>query len=145
MINHDMEEIEHQTSKYSTGVSINLRIDQLWKDSHAHSRAGLYSNWNNDLDCIWSELARDLKDEKGKKNVYEDKQKEFDKFDKDILEKGLIMDTEPSGFIKATDKQKESRSGHYKILRKKQLFLARLENTLGKGTTFDNNEEDDID
>ena len=77
MINHDMEENEHQTSKYSTGVNINIRIDQLWKDTHAHSRSGNYNAWNVDLDCIWSELARDLKDKKGKKNVYEDKQKEL--------------------------------------------------------------------
>ena len=145
MISHDMDEYEQQTSKYSTGVSINIRVDHLWIDTHTHSRSGNYNAWNVDLDCIWSELSRDLKDKKGEKNVYETKQKEFDKFDEEILKEGVIIDTKPSGFIKITDKQKVSRSKHYKILRRKQLFLTRLENTLGKGTTFDRNDDDDVD
>lgn len=143
-----MEDNEYQTSKYSTGVNINLRIDQLWKDSHLHSRTGRYNQWNLDLDCIWSELARDLKDKADKKkniHSYEEIKIIFESFDKEILEHGTIKDQEQEGFKVIDKKSKESRAEHYKILRKKQLFLARLENTLGKGTTFDSNEEDDID
>ena len=143
-----MEDNETQVSKYSTGVSINIRIDQLWKDTHLHSRIGLYSAWNLDLDCIWSELSRDFS-EKGDKEKdipsFKDLKEQFNKFESRIKEKGSIMDKKPSGFKDLTKNQIESRDEHYKILREKQLFLARLENKLGKGTSWDNNDEDDID
>lgn len=143
-----MEENAQQVSKYSSGVNINLRVDTLWKDSHMHSRTGQFNKWNLDLDCIWSEFARDLKDlEDKKKNIksYEQVKIKFDEFDARILAQGKINDKKPEGFREVTDKEKESRSEHYKILREKQLFLARLENNLGKGTTWDTNDEDEID
>ena len=143
-----MEDNEVQTSKYSTGVNINIRIDQLWKDTHLHSRNSMYNAWNLDLDCIWSELSRDFK-ENGDKDKeikpFKDLEEEFDKFEEDIIKHGQINDKKPVGFKKSTPEEIKSRSKHYKILRKKQLFLARLENKLGKGTTFDDNDEDDID
>ena len=143
-----MEDNEVQTSKYSTGVNINLRIDQLWKDSHLHSRNNMFNAWNLDLDCIWSELARDFKENRDKEKdikPYKELEEEFKEFEKDILKEGQIEDKKPAGFKELSKKQIESRSKHYQTLRKKQLFLARLENKLGKGTTFDGNEEDDID
>lgn len=143
-----MDENEQLVSKYSSGVNINLRLDQLWKDSHLHSRNGNYNTWNLDLDCIWSELARDLGDKENKKKdvrSYEEIEKEFAKFEEEILKNGVIKDTQQKGFAKATEKELKSRAEHYKVLRKKQLFLARLENKVGKGTTWNNNEEDDID
>lgn len=143
-----MEDNEIQVSKYSSGVSINLRLDQLWKDAHLHSRTSRYVAWNLDLDCVWSELARDLKEKADtKKNIksYKEIKTEFDKFDERIVTTGKINDKEPEGFRKAEESAEKARSKHYKILREKQLFLARLENNLGKGTTFDNNDEDSID
>jgi len=38
----------------------------------------------------------------------------------------------------------ENREEQYQILMDKQLFLARLENELGKGTTFGEGDEDDF-
>ena len=143
-----MEDNELQISKYSTGVNINLRIDQLWKDTHLHSRTGRYNAWNLDLDCIWSELARDLSDKEDKKKgikCYKDVESEFNEFDKEILKAGRINDKQPEGFRELTPKEISARNEHYKILRKKQLFLARLENKLGKGTTWDDDSEDEID
>lgn len=143
-----MEDNEPQVSKYSSGVNINLRLDQLWKDTHLHSRNSRYNSWNLDLDCIWSELARDLKDDGDKKNnikSYKEIKKEFDSYDTRIISKGKINDKKPEGFREQTKDEIEIRDKHYKILREKQLFLARLENNLGKGTTYDNNDEDEID
>ena len=143
-----MEDNEVQTSKYSTGVNINIRIDQLWKDTHLHSRNSKFNAWNLDLDCIWSELARDFKEKEDKEKdipCFKDLKDEFDKFEKDIVKQGQIKDKKPAGFKDLTKDQIEARGKHYKILRDKQLFLARLENKLGKGTTFDDNDEDDVD
>ena len=62
----DMEDYgyndDNKTSKLNSGGLINLRLDELWKDAHKHSRLGLYSLWNADLDCIWSELAGEYSD-----------------------------------------------------------------------------------
>lgn len=140
-----MEEQDYKQSKYSTGVNINLRIDQLWKDTHTHSRLGNYYTWNLDLDCIWSELARDLKEKATDKiKAFETIEKEFLKFDEDLIKLGGIMDNSPSGFKKVTKEEKENRGKQYSILRKKQIFLARLENNLGKGTTYEDDDDDDM-
>lgn len=143
-----MEDNEVQISKYSSGVNINLRIDQLWKDSHLHSRINRYSSWNLDLDCIWSELARDLNDKDDKKNnlkKFKEIKEEYEKFDKEILKFGIIKDKQPVGFKELTQDDISARNNHYRILREKQIFLARLENKLGKGTTYDSDDEDLID
>jgi len=135
----DTEEIK--ISKHSSGVSIIIRLDQLWKDSHRHMRDGLYNKWNEDLDCVWLELARDLKEDKEEDKDYKKCKDKFDSFDKKITDIGQINDERPAGFEPITKEHIEKRNKHYKILKDKQEFLARLENKLGKGTTFD--EEDD--
>lgn len=130
---------ERQVSKFSSGINIILRIDELWKDTHRHSRAGLYNKWNSDLDRIWLELARDIKQED-----YKDKEREFNEFDLKLESYGKIRDTEPEGFKKVSDEEIKIRNSHYKTLMEKQLFLARLENEFGKGTTWDDEDDDDI-
>lgn len=122
-----------------------MRLDTLWRDSHAHSRAGNFKLWNLDLDCIWAELARDLKQKtKEDKENFNNTEIEFNEFDKNLEELGQISDSVPMGFKSLTPEQIKARTEHYKILRKKQIFLARLENRLGKGTTFDDDDEDDM-
>jgi len=136
-----MEEGEQQqVSKYSSGVNILLRLDELWKDTHRHSRNGYFNKWNSDLDRIWLELARDISEKD-----YETKEERFNKFDTRLSEVGKIKDLEPEGFRKVTEAEIEKRNKHYKILMEKQLFLARLENELGKGTTWDDDDDDDMD
>ena len=67
-----MEEGEQKIPKHSSGVNILIRIDGLWRDTHSHSRTGLFSSWNSDLDRIWLELARDIKTKD-----FENKEKTF--------------------------------------------------------------------
>ncbi len=140
-----MEQDEQKVSKYSSGVNINMRLDQLWKDSHNHSRLYNFKLWNLDLDCIWAELARDLKKDTNKNGkTFMQIEEEFDQFEEDMKKAGGIMDSKPLGFIDLTAEQKESRDKHYKTLRKKQIFLARLENELGKGTSYEDDDDDDM-
>jgi len=133
------DEVEQQVSKYSSGVNIIIRLDALWKDVNNHARTGKFSLWNLDLDRIWCELARDLKEN------YEDKKKTFDIFDTKMVTIGNFTDKEPEGFKDVSPEDIKKRSQHYKILMEKELFLRRLENELGKGTTFDDGDEDDFD
>jgi hypothetical protein len=135
-------EEERKISKYSSGINIIVRLDSLWKDTHRHSREGAFSKWNSDLDRIWLELARDYSEGS---EEWKDKKEKFDKFEKDITTEGGFHDFKREGFEKTPRETYLKREKVYKILMDKQLFLARLENELGKGTTHDDGDEDDFD
>jgi hypothetical protein len=152
-----MEE-EKKISKFSSGLNILQRVDFLWKNCHNYKRNGMYHFWNEELDSVWLELARDLKpeeyydlDEDG--NIIYDSKKDkdkiktkgyrhqFEEFEKRLGELMPFIDTGNTGFQKPTPEMITKRNQQYKVLMEKQLFLARLENELGKGTSWD--EEDD--
>jgi len=127
-----MEEEELKKSKFNTAVSKEIRRSELWKDANAHSRGGLFQKWSDDLDCIWSELCADITPDK------------FDK-EKEGYEKvsfvSLIKDSK-SGFKKLSVNDMKLRAEQYNKLREKELFLRRLENKLGKGTAWQEEDED---
>lgn len=134
-----MEEGDTKVSKFSSGLNIIMRLDELWKDTHRNSRAGKYNKWNGDLDRIWLELARDLKDK------YENNEKIFKEFEEELKKLGNISDKKPEGFKEPTKDQIKNRDEFYLLMMRKQLFLARLENELGKGTTLQEGDDDDFD
>lgn len=133
------EDEEVLISKHSSGVSIIIRIDGLWKDANIHSCAGNYSKWNTKLDVIWRELARDILEKD-----WDEKKKDFDVFDTELIKVGAFKDTGSGTFEDMSNDDIGNRSEQYKILNKKELFLKRLENKLGKGTTFSDGDEDDF-
>lgn len=133
------EDVEPLISKHSSGVSIIIRIDGLWKDANIHSCSGQYSKWNTKLDVIWRELARDILE-----TDWETKEKAFDAFDAELVKEGAFKDTGSDTFEDITPDDATKRSKQYRILNKKELFLKRLENKLGKGTTFSDGDEDDF-
>lgn len=149
-----MEEEEKKVSKFSSGLNILQRVDELWKNCHNYKRNGFYYKWNEELDSVWLELARDLKpfeyyDTDDDDEITKDKSKvknkgyktQFDEFE-DKLKKLLpFSDSGGFGFQQPSQKDINKRNEQYKVLMEKQLFLARLENELGKGTSWD--EEDD--
>ena len=130
---------EPSISKHSSGISIIIRIDGLWKEANIFSCAGKYAGWNTKLDVIWRELARDLSDKD-----YPAKKKAFDEFDAKLVEAGEFKDTGSDSFAQASKGDNDKRSKQYRILNDKELFLKRLENKLGKGTTFSDGDEDDF-
>jgi len=136
-----MEDKEEQKiSKYSSGVNILIRIDGLWKKTHLYAEAGRYMLWNTVLDIIWLELARDIK-----VDDYATKETDFNVFETGLKELMPFSDDKPSGFREPSPEDIERRNKVYILLKKKQLFLARLENKMGKGTTFDEEDDDDFD
>ena len=122
---------QQQVSKYNSAVAQLFRLDELWKDAHRHSRSGKYSEWNADLDMIWSELARDLKEGC-------DEEKEYNSFTKKLGEAGKMTKEEVRGF----NSTKNDKAGQYIILLQKEIWLGRLQNQLGKGTKWDEGEDD---
>jgi hypothetical protein len=128
---------QNKKSKYNSGVAKEIRRNDLWKETNLHSRNGLFIKWNEDLDTIWSELCADIKPEE-----FDNKQKEFNEFDKAIKEIGNIQDKMNKGFDEADKDFLDKRDKHYKKLREKEIFLRRLENSLGKGTAYEDDDED---
>ena len=127
-------------SKYSSGINIILRLHQLWIDTHKHSRTDRFYDWNNDLDCIWRELARDLS-----KDGYDKWKERIDKVNNQLKSLGRFIDEAPAGFEEPPKELLEKREKQYDLLKEKQLLLARLENELGKGTTEEEENEYDFD
>lgn len=143
----DEKETEKK-SKFSSGLNIVMRLDELWKDTHKHSRNGEYGLWNTDLDRIWLELARDLKEEDEEKvnqTSYNEANEKFKGFEGEIADVGNFEDTINDNFKGLTKEDVKKRNSQYNLLMKKQLFLARLENELGKGTTYSEGDDDDFD
>ena len=126
-------------SKHSSGVSIIIRINGLWEDANASSCSGQYSKWNTKLDVIWRELARDILE-----SDYDEKKKGFDSFDTKLIKTGQFIDSGSDTFDSISSDIMKKRAEQYKILNDKELFLKRLENKLGKGTTFSDGDEDDF-
>ena len=131
------ENSDSLTSKYNSAALINLTIAELWKDSYRHSRAGEFSKWNADLNCIWVELGGDLKEDNEKDNDYI---KQFDKVEDELAALGSLT-KKKTGFNVTTQKETLTYAAQYKVLMKKALFLKRLQNKQGKGTAY----EDDMD
>ena len=127
-------------SKYSSGINIILRLDQLWRDTHLHSRNDQFYKWNNDLDCIWRELARDLNDD-----GYNEWKGKIDEINNKLKELGKFEDEKPAGFKEPSKEMLKKREKQYELLNEKQLILARLENEVGKGTTEEDEEDYDFD
>ncbi len=150
-----MAEDEKKISKFSSGINILQRVDQLWKNCHQYKGNGHYYKWNEELDSVWLELARDLKpeeynnlNEKGKicqkdeKVGVEGYKSQFDKFEERLKEVLPFIDSGVIGFQQPSSEQIKKRDKQYKVLMSKQLFLARLENELGKGTSWGDSEDD---
>lgn len=134
-----MEEQEQKISKYSSGINKLMRLNVLWNDANNHSRSGNFIKWNEDLDCIWSELSADLNN-----TDFETKELEFKAFDNYILSIGQIEDKLNDTFNKIDSSKLDNRGKHYKKLREKEIFLRRLENEIGMGTSYKDNEEDEF-
>lgn len=149
---------EEKISRFSSGLNIIQRLDQLWKNCHSFKRNGLYYKWNEELDSVWLELARDLSpeeyydlDEDGNviynnlRNKKIDKKgfkSRFDSFENELTPLLPFIDSGQGGFTSPSETAITKRNKQYKLLMEKQLFLARLENEIGKGTSWEEEDED---
>lgn len=122
-----------KVSKYNSAVAQLQRLDQLWNKAHTASSSGNYIVWNLTLDKIWSELAGDL-------DQNPTKEKEFYTFTENLGKTGSISKPEIKGFKIEENKE---RAKQYLILLTKEIWLRRLQNTLGKGSSYDDGSQDD--
>lgn len=121
-------------SKYNSGIAQLYRIDNLWKDAHRDCRLGKLNRWNWTLDRVWLELAGDLDEKENEKD------KATIKSFNDINNKVADLNTR---IIKKSIKVKDFTEKLYQLLMDKELFLRRLQNELGKGSAYQDYDEDD--
>ena len=148
MADNDYEQdLENSTtSKINSGMLIVLRLNDLWKDAHRHSRGGQYSKWNDDLDRVWCELASDEKPltAKEKKAGNLTAEEEYDKWTL-VYAKACQNGKKTNGFAKPDEKFKISSATQKQALIKKEIFLRRLQNIQGKGTAYHDSMDDYMD
>jgi hypothetical protein len=132
-----MEEQEQKTSKYNSGIAKIYRMDGLWKNVNSNSVIGNFIKWNEFLDRVWCELSADIMP-----SDFNDKAEKFKEKDKAISDIGNFDDGLSDGFKSISKELLEKRSKHYKALIDKEMFLRRLENELGKGTAWDEGEDE---
>jgi hypothetical protein len=134
-----MEEIvedrfEMQTSKINSGFLQVQRLDTLWRETHNAAKVGNYKLWNEMLDRIWCELGGDVRE--GDEN-----EKKYDMLLREYAQ--IIMPNKKGGFDIVSDEERLSIVKQKMILIKKELFLRRLQNIQGKGTAYDDSEDEE--
>jgi hypothetical protein len=125
---------EGQQSRINAAGLINSTLENLWTDCYNAMARGNYMLWNTKLDAIWAILGGDVIED-GKE------EQEVNKIDLKIYEQGNLNSKVGSGFEK---KNNPNSAMLYQLLKKKSLYLRRLQNKQGKGTAYKSEDEDDI-
>ena len=131
----DKEISEQKISKFNAAALINLILSRLWEDSYRHSRTGEFSKWNADLNCLWMELAGDVKP--GSKE-----EKEYEAIEYELAESGTLIGKKLTGFKTVSRDEMMQHAKQYRMLMKKAVMLKRLQNSQGKGTAYRDEADD---
>jgi len=127
-----------QTSKYNTASLINARLHQSWLKFTLCIESGRFNQSDLILNSLWIELAGDLEDDE-----YNSTKDKSDEINNRLFSYGLLRDGDNLKGFNSLEKQDVSnRTKQYKILIEKALFLKRLEKRLGKGTAWNDDQED---
>jgi hypothetical protein len=129
--------VDEQVSRLNSAGIINITTENLWRDAYNAMATNNLSLWNRKLDAIWLILGGDLKD-----NDPEDK--EFNRIDLLVHQSGSLIHKRV-GFEKLPEGESGRIAKQYVLLRKKSLFLRRLQNKQGKGTAYINEDDSDFD
>lgn len=126
---------EDKVSKINSAGLINITLENLWKDCYNAMSAGNLNIWNIKLDAIWLILGGD-EQEDGEDDM------KITELDMKIYELGNLKQVKITGFKKTIN---ENASTQYLLLKRKSLFLRRLQNRQGKGTAYATDDDFDFD
>jgi len=115
---NESEESSDKKSKYNAAISQIYRLDNLFQKAEHYRNVGMLIKWNWVLDSIWIELASDS-----------------DTKDIKIFKKYIII----------ISKYRQKKDKLYQILITKEIWLRKLQNHQGKGTSYIDESEDDFD
>tara|TARA_R100000750_G_scaffold62064_1_gene54667 strand:- start:1013 stop:1435 length:423 start_codon:yes stop_codon:yes gene_type:complete len=130
---------EEITSRFNSGMLINLRLNNLWILTHNFARKGHYSDWSGVLDRIWCELSADIAETK----EGEETNKKFNDVEEELSKVGVTNWGKVSGFAEKDSKTKLIMTKQYRLLMQKEIFLRKLQNKQGKGTAYYDESEND--
>jgi len=128
---------EEKMSRINAAGIINITLENLWKDCYNAMAEGNLVRWNRKLDAIWTNLGGDVKDGSPEDTKMND-------IDTKIYNTGSL-NHKKTGFKKAGSDESTTMSLQYLHLKKKALFLRRLQNKQGKGTAYASDDDDDFD
>jgi hypothetical protein len=136
-MNYDDNALSPKVSKFHGAFSQLERMNKIWDNVNSSSIAGNFKNWNTHLDVLWMELGADCEEEGIEELSYL-------KFNLELKKLGVLKNNEIKGFKNSLDTQNENSESIRQLLRRKELFLRRLQNKLGKGTAWSDPDEDMI-
>jgi hypothetical protein len=131
----NIEDDDSKMSRINSAGLINATLERLWIDCYAAMAKGEYSLWNIKLDSIWCILGGDAIED-------DDNDKKMNKIDLELYALGSLKSKTGVGFSKV---ENPNNAEKYQMLKKKSLFLRRLQNSQGKGTAYTSDDDDDID
>jgi len=127
------------TSRFNSGMLINLRLNNLWVLTHTYARKGQYSDWSAVLDRLWCELSADIEEDTAGK----ESNKKFNDIEDELAKVGVTNWGKFGGFEEKDAKTKLIMTKQYRLLMKKEIFLRKLQNKQGKGTAYYDESEND--
>jgi hypothetical protein len=128
---------EEKVSKYNAAFLINQSLEFLWRGVFTSIDNNDLWKWNRKLDAIWIILARDIEEGSEQEKKYNDIELEIGKTGSLVYKK--------VGFSILSSEDLKKMSLQYQLLKKKSLFLGRLQNKQGKGTAYVQSLEDYMD
>jgi len=128
---------EEKLSRINAAGIINITLENLWRDCYSSMARGDLVTWNRKLDAIWVLLGGDVKEG-------EDEDKNFDKLDENLYKTGAL-NHKKVGFQQLATEESVIKAQQYILLKKKSLFLRRLQNSQGKGTAYQSDDNFDMD
>lgn len=131
------EVIDEKVSRINAAGLTNITLENLWRDCYLAMAQGDLVKWNRKLDAIWVVLGGDC-------HEGDDDDLMMKKIDLAIYSNGSL-NNKRIGFSKEAKTSPLTIATQYLWLKKKSLFLKRLQNKQGKGTAYVNEDDDDID
>lgn len=127
-----------QVSKYNSAIAKLIIVNNLWNRVHTASLAGNYRFWNLILDKIFTELCSDLQEGSDREKKVKE---QFIEFAKKLSETGAMYTHSVVGFSNQDKEGAQRASKQYLILIDKEIWLKRIQNMLGKGTVWQDDED----
>lgn len=139
-------ESNNKTSFANSAYSQIYRFDDIWRSAFKYASSGNFLSWNYSLDGIWRELAGDLKQKYGDgKTEYKNIHNAINNINIELLKTyPLISGMMSNGFNKVSNEDRQRASKQYLILMKKEIYLRELQNELGKGTKWADEDQDSM-
>lgn len=126
---------ESKQSRINAAGLINSTLENLWNECYTAMAHGDYQKWNIKLDSIWAILGGDVKENGEEDKIYK-------KMNLAIYELGSLKTNLGNGFQKTSN---PNNAMQYQLLLGKSLWLRRLQNKQGKGTAYEDEDDDDFD